>query len=66
MWVTFRHVFSTIIGRRTDALIKTPEQVNLPIFHGNILEFLGAQAALLSPIIFGLLLLSFVALVRRP
>lgn len=52
-WATFRHVFSTIYVPEATAPIKSG------IFNGNFWEFLGAQAALLSPILFILLLFSF-------
>ncbi len=57
-WVTFRHVFSTIAGEHGK------EQGTLTLFHGNFFEFLAAQAALLSPIIFILLILAFIALFK--
>ena len=43
-WATFRHVFSTLQGGSG----KAPAS-------GNVLEFLGAQVALISPILFSLL-----------
>lgn len=64
-WVTFRHVFSTITGRLVDIPVK-PKTDAIPTFlHGNFFDFIGAQILLLSPIIFALLVLSFVALFRR-
>lgn len=59
-WVTFRHVWVTMVGKG-DAVM--PQ--NTPSSHGNFFEFFGAQIALLSPILFGLLLLSFIALIRK-
>lgn len=49
-WATFRHVGATFKGA---------EEV---VRKGNFLDFLGAQAALVSPIVFILLLVSFKAL----
>jgi hypothetical protein len=46
-WATFRHVFSTMQGG------------NAPALKGNLLEFFGSQALLLSPVLFILLLLAF-------
>lgn len=54
-WATFRHVATTVVG---DSSTKT-------IFHGNILEFVGAQAMLLSPIFFGILIFGFWLLFRH-
>ena len=51
-WVTFRHVFSTLYIPQA-AVGKTG------IVNGNFMEFLGAQAILMSPILFVLLLMSF-------
>jgi 4-amino-4-deoxy-L-arabinose transferase-like glycosyltransferase len=51
-WVTFRHVFSTLY------VPQVPLQAKSTFFNGNFWEFLGAQSALLSPIVFILLLLS--------
>lgn len=56
-WVTFRHVFATVTGRHSE--------ITHVHSHGNFIEFLGAQFALLSPIIFILLLVSFAALIIR-
>lgn len=55
-WVTFRHVFSTIQGGTA---------VKKSLIAGNFFEFLGAQAALLSPLIFILLLCAFVFLLKK-
>ena len=53
-WVTFRHVFSTLY---------VPSQATIAakngVFQGNFWDFLGAQVALLSPILFVLLFMSF-------
>ena len=58
-WATFRHVTATIQGGHGE------EIGTFPILKGNFFEFLGAQAILLSPIWFGLLLTSFVFLIKR-
>lgn len=55
-WVTFRHVAATIEHGATEA--STTEA-------GNFFSFLGSQMALLSPILFALLLVSFWILLRR-
>ena len=47
-WATFRHVFATVIGGSGHHYAS-----------GNFAEFIGAQALLLSPILFVLLLLGF-------
>lgn len=52
-WVTFRHVFSTLF------VPQAAETAHTGIANGNFLEFLGAQTALVSPILFVLLLMSF-------
>lgn len=58
-WGTFRHVFATIQGgSRSQNVVSEGHS-------GNLLEFLGSQAALLSPIFFVLLLLSLIFFVRR-
>jgi 4-amino-4-deoxy-L-arabinose transferase-like glycosyltransferase len=55
-WVTFRHVVATIEhGATSSAHVEA----------GNFFDFLGAQIALLSPILFGLYLVGIWALVRR-
>ena len=51
-WATFRHVLATLTGGHA------PSQAHA-ITAGNPLEFLGAQVALLSPILFILLLLGW-------
>lgn len=51
-WATFRHVFATLAGGHGKA--------KQGLFaSGNPLEFLGAQAVLVSPILFGLLMLAW-------
>lgn len=52
-WVTFRHVFSTLFVPQAATAVHTG------IFNGNFWEFLSAQMALVSPILFILLLISF-------
>lgn len=56
-WPTFQHVWSTIKGGHGSS-------ASSKIIHGNFWDFFGAQAALLSPILFFLLLLAFLALLR--
>lgn len=58
-WVTFRHVSSTIAGGHAE------EKGTVALFHGNFFEFLAAQASLLSPILFIILLLAFIALFKN-
>lgn len=58
-WVTFRHVFSTVKGGHGKEIGVTQ------LLSGNFWEFLGGQAALLSPIFFVLLIFSFVFLVKH-
>lgn len=55
-WATFRHVEATLFGKR---VIEAA-----PSAGGNFFEFLGSQFALLSPIIFVLLILAFIAVCR--
>ncbi len=52
-WVTFRHVFATVNGGNEAS-------------HGNFLEFIGAQAGLISPILFVLLLIAFFSRKKMP
>ncbi len=54
-WATFRHVTSSIQG----------SQHTTQFFSGNPLEFIGAQFALLSPILFILLILSIVKILKN-
>lgn len=53
-WVTFRHVFNTIKAA-------TPQEAA----KGNLLEFVGAQVGLLSPVLFALLIAAFVHFFRK-
>lgn len=52
-WVTFKHVFASV-AKPNDEIINSKS-----IFNGNFFDFLGAQAALVSPILFILLVLGF-------
>lgn len=56
-FATWRHVFATIHN-------PAPSDGSTASSGGNPLEFLGAQAALLSPVLFGLLVLSYCGLFR--
>ena len=58
-WATFRHVFAAVSGG--------PKFSNAakPIFHGNFWDFIAAQAALLSPLLFILLFFALIALFRN-
>jgi hypothetical protein len=58
-WVTFKHVFYTLYAE------SGPQPEHPGLGSGNPLEFLGAQIALLSPVVFTILLLSFGGLWRR-
>ncbi|NGX57644.1 MAG: Undecaprenyl phosphate-alpha-4-amino-4-deoxy-L-arabinose arabinosyl transferase [Chlamydiae bacterium] len=57
-WPTFQHVWTTMLGG--SAVVK-----KTALFQGNFFDFLGAQAALISPIFFVLLLIAFVTLFRK-
>lgn len=57
-WATFRHVLATLAGGHA----KPQEGA---ITSGNLLEFLGAQAVLISPVLFVLLVLAWKQLVSR-
>lgn len=57
-WVTFRHVLATVLGHSKD------HQEHPQLFHGNFIEFIGAQVALLSPILFIVWILAGVYLYR--
>lgn len=57
-WVTFRHVFATVSGGHGRA-------GNGVVLAGNFWEFFGAQALLVSPILFVLLAMGLAALVKR-
>lgn len=48
-WATFHHVFSTVKGGDVQTVVQ-----------GNLFEFIGAQAVLLSPLLFVLLLLALI------
>lgn len=53
-WATFQHVFSTIKGGHAGSLST-----------GNFFDFIGAQAALVSPILFVLLIMAIAAMFCR-
>lgn len=55
-WATFRHVSSTVTGGHTP---------NKALFAGNPLEYIGSQVAIVSPILFGLIALSFWRILRK-
>lgn len=57
-WATFRHVAATIF-------VSKPVEKVSSVAQGNFFDFLGAQLALLSPIIFILLVMSFIYLIRH-
>lgn len=57
-WATFRHVLATLSGGHAKPKEGT-------VLAGNLWEFLGAQAALLSPILFVLLVMAWRQLVNR-
>ncbi len=57
-WPTFQHVWSTMRGGHS------PKTAGF-LFQGNFFDFFGAQAGLLSPILFFLLLVGFSILFRR-
>lgn len=57
-WVTFRHVFTSVIGKQEGVS-------SVSIFQGNLLEFWGVQAVLVSPILFAMLLISFIVLIKN-
>lgn len=58
-WVTFRHVEATMVGQHIG------EAGTTALMKGNALEFLGAQAALLSPILFILLVACWIAVLPK-
>ena len=58
-WPTFRHVSATVWNPQTI------EPGTTGLIRGNLFEFLGAQALLLSPILFTLLVMALIALWRR-
>lgn len=53
-WATFQHVFSTMKGGHAHTASS-----------GNFWDFIGAQAALVSPVLFILLLMAIVAMLRQ-
>ncbi len=57
-WPTFKHVFSTLYNP------KSIETGTTELMRGNLLEFLGAQAVLLSPILFILLIIAFWKMIK--
>ncbi len=58
-WATFRHVWSTnIVGHGAQPTYWHP-------FKGNFFDFLGAQAALISPLFFIMLIIALVVLYRK-
>lgn len=57
-WATFRHVLATLSGGHA----KPKEGA---ILSGNLLEFLGAQAVLVSPILFILLLMAWKHMIKN-
>ena len=57
-WATFRHVMATLAGGHA----KPKEGA---VLSGNVLEFLGAQAVLVSPILFVLLVMAWKQLFSR-
>lgn len=57
-WATFRHVLATLSGGHAK-----PKEGAL--LSGNLLEFLGAQAVLVSPILFILLLLAWKDMIKN-
>lgn len=58
-WASFKHVLATILGQQ----IQHGDTVGSS--RGNFFEFLGAQAALLSPIIFVMMVLAVVTSFRK-
>lgn len=58
-WATFRHVAATVAGGHGEEIGTTG------LIRGNVVEFWGAQAALISPVLFLLLLGSFIYLARQ-
>lgn len=57
-WATFRHVWATVTGGHAQ-----PKRG--AVLSGNLLEFLGSQSALVSPILFILLILAWQQMIRR-
>jgi hypothetical protein len=58
-WPTFRHVSATVWNPQSIEIGTTG------LMQGNLADFLGAQALLLSPILFVLLIMALIALWRR-
>jgi 4-amino-4-deoxy-L-arabinose transferase-like glycosyltransferase len=58
-YATFRHVFSTIHGSETVDIGTTT------LLKGNLLEFIGAQSLLISPILFFCLVIAFWAMIQK-
>lgn len=58
-WVTLRHVAQSLQGSEEISPTSTP------LFAGNFWEFVGAQAALLSPLLFFLLLVAFASIFSK-
>lgn len=58
-WATFRHVEATIVNKNT------PDVGATMLMKGNFWDFLGAQAALISPILFILLLGAVYSAIRN-
>jgi 4-amino-4-deoxy-L-arabinose transferase-like glycosyltransferase len=61
-WATFRHVFATMIGGHGQVGMSVQKGA---LFWGRSLEFLGSQVALLSPILFVLMILAFYSLIKQ-
>lgn len=59
-WATFRHVMGNITGETISISARAQ-----PLFHGNALEFIGAQAGLLSPVLFVLFLIAIGVMFRH-
>ncbi|MGZ3633700.1 MAG: ArnT family glycosyltransferase [Parachlamydiaceae bacterium] len=58
-YATFRHVFSTIHGSETVDVGTTT------LLKGNLLEFIGAQSLLISPILFFCLVIAFWVMIQK-
>lgn len=57
-WATFRHVLATLAGGHARPKAGA-------VLSGNLLEFIGAQAALVSPILFVLLVMAWNQLIKN-
>ncbi len=55
-WATFKHVGMTVAGRPSESA---------PFFRGNFFDFIGAQIALLSPLLFFLLILGLYQVFKK-